>query len=162
MGKLFEELKRRKVFKVGGAYAIVAWVLIQVSGEVLPTFNAPEWVQQTLTFLFFLGFPITLIMAWAYEVTPEGIKADDGTSVQPTAGNSTDRKLIYVVLGIVTLLGGFQITDRFFFNVDVKYIDLDADVNLGTQTAIHSAEIEINPVVVGIGFGIKLSPSAKK
>ena len=82
------------------AYAVVAWILIQVSGEVLPTFNAPEWVQQTITFLFFLGFPITLIMAWAYEVTPEGIKADDGVSVPQTVGGNTDRKLIYAVHGL--------------------------------------------------------------
>ena len=112
MASFVQELKRRNVFKVGAAYAVVAWILIQVSGEVLPTFEAPDWVQQTLTFLFFLGFPITLVMAWAYEMTPAGIRLDDGVSTTQTVTNSTDRKLIYVVLGMVTLLGGFQISDR--------------------------------------------------
>ena len=51
MGNLFQELKRRKVFRVAAVYAIVAWLLIQIAGEVLPTFNAPEWVNQTIIFV---------------------------------------------------------------------------------------------------------------
>jgi|TARA_B100000959_G_scaffold256120_1_gene289031 hypothetical protein len=78
VGKLLEELKRRKVFRVAAVYAVAAWVLIQVADVVLPTFGAPEWVSQTIIFLFILGFFPTLIAAWAYEVTPEGIRADTG------------------------------------------------------------------------------------
>ena len=77
MGKLFKELKRRKVFRVAAVYAVVAWVLIQVSDVVLPTFEAPVWVNQTIIFLFILGFIPTLIAAWAYEITPEGVKEVD-------------------------------------------------------------------------------------
>ena len=81
MPSLFTELRRRNVFKVGAAYAIVAWLLLQITDIVLPTFQAPLWVAQTITFLLIIGFPITflliigfpitLIMAWAYEMTPE-------------------------------------------------------------------------------------------
>ncbi len=75
MPSLFTELRRRNVFKVGAAYAIVAWLLVQVVDVVLPALQMPEWTVSFVTVLLIIGFPITLIMAWAYEMTPEGIKA---------------------------------------------------------------------------------------
>src|SRR5882762_6096112 len=71
---LFAELKRRNVYKVAVAYAVVGWLVVQISSTVLPTFHAPEWVVQTLVVLVALGFPIALVLAWAFELTPEGIK----------------------------------------------------------------------------------------
>jgi len=71
---LFAELKRRNVYKVAVAYAVVGWLVIQISSTVLPTFHAPEWVLQTLMVLVALGFPIALIIAWAFELTPQGLK----------------------------------------------------------------------------------------
>jgi hypothetical protein len=73
---LIAELKRRDVFRVGAAYAIVAWLLVEVASVVLPTFEAPEWVMKVFTFLVILGFPLTLVIAWAFELTPEGIKRE--------------------------------------------------------------------------------------
>ncbi len=73
---LIAELKRRNVFRVGAAYAIVAWLLVEVASVVLPTFKAPEWVMQVFTFLVILGFPLALILAWAFELTPGGIKRE--------------------------------------------------------------------------------------
>src|SRR5881392_1612080 len=70
----FAELKRRNVYKVAVAYAVVGWLVIQISSTVLPTFHAPEWVVQTLIVLVALGFPIALVIAWAFELTPEGLK----------------------------------------------------------------------------------------
>jgi hypothetical protein len=78
---LIAELKRRNVFRVGVAYAIVTWLLIEVASVVLPTFKAPEWVMQVFTFLLILGFPVALVFAWAFELTPEGIKRE--TDVYP-------------------------------------------------------------------------------
>ena len=65
------ELKRRNVYKVAVAYAVVGWLVIQVSSTVLPTFHAPEWVVQTLVVLVAIGFPIALVIAWAFELTPD-------------------------------------------------------------------------------------------
>ena len=76
MGNLLQELKRRKVFRAAAVYAVVAWLLIQVAGEILPTFDAPQWVNQTIILVLILGFPLALVLAWAFEMTPEGIKAD--------------------------------------------------------------------------------------
>ena len=80
---LIAELKRRNVFRVGVAYAIVAWLLVEVASVVLPTFAAPEWVMKVFTFLVMLGFPLALILAWAFELTPEGLKREE-TRAQPT------------------------------------------------------------------------------
>lgn len=78
MKNLVQELKRRKVFRVAVMYTVVAWVLIQVTSTILPTFDAPEWVNQAITLLLLVGLPVALILAWAYELTPEGIKVDLG------------------------------------------------------------------------------------
>ena len=74
---LIAELKRRNVFRVGAAYVIVAWILIEVASVVLPTFEAPEWVMKVVIFLAALGFPLALVVAWAFELTPEGIKREE-------------------------------------------------------------------------------------
>lgn len=110
---IFSELRRRNVFKVGAAYAIVAWLLIQIADVVLPTFNSPEWVMQVFTFFMVLGFPVTLLMAWAYEMTPEGIKV--AADVQPTHNvtSATGQRFNYVILGLVVLAVGFLALDRF-------------------------------------------------
>nr|NIO39541.1 hypothetical protein [Burkholderiales bacterium] len=70
------ELQQRNVFKVGAGYAVVAWVLIQVAGEILPTFDTPRWVLQAITLGLILGFPVSLILAWIFELTPGGILRD--------------------------------------------------------------------------------------
>ena len=74
MTGFFEELKRRKVYRVAVAYAIVAWLLIQAASILFPTFEAPPWVMKVFVTAVVLGFPVALILAWAFELTPEGIK----------------------------------------------------------------------------------------
>jgi hypothetical protein len=86
---LFAELKPRNVYKVAVAYAVVGWLVIQVSSTVLPTFHAPEWVVQTLVALVALGFPIALVIAWAFELTPEGLKQTEALPVGRTAKTHT-------------------------------------------------------------------------
>ncbi len=73
---LFDELKRRKVFRVGVAYLVVGWLLIQVASTVAPQLSLPEWAPRLITFVIMLGFPIALVLAWIFDVTPEGIKVD--------------------------------------------------------------------------------------
>ena len=89
---LIAELKRRNVFRVGVAYAIVAWILIEVASVVLPTFKAPEWVLQVCTFLVIFGFPLALIFAWAFELTPEGIKRESAVAPDESITRQTGRK----------------------------------------------------------------------
>ncbi len=74
MTSFFGELRRRNVVKVAVAYAIVGWLLIEVSTTVLPVFEAPDWIVQVFTFFVILGFPLALILSWAYDLTPQGVE----------------------------------------------------------------------------------------
>ena len=76
--KFFEELKRRNVFRVGIAYAITAWLIAQIAGLAAASFFAPDWVMKMIITVLMLGFPIAMVMAWAYEMTPEGLRRDSG------------------------------------------------------------------------------------
>jgi TolB-like protein/Tfp pilus assembly protein PilF len=101
------ELKRRNVYKVAVAYAIVGWLVIQICSTVLPTFHAPEWVVQTLVVLVALGFPIALVIAWAFELTPEGLKRTEDVD-RATEKRGKSRVWIYVVaVGAVLSIGLF-------------------------------------------------------
>jgi len=73
---LIAELKRRKVFKVGAAYLVVAWLLIQVIATVAPQLSLPEWAPRLITFVLLLGFPVALVLAWIFDATPEGVRVD--------------------------------------------------------------------------------------
>jgi hypothetical protein len=74
----FQELKRRNVFRVAISYAILAWLLIQVSDTLAPALRLPDWFQSGVAFLLILGFPVALFFAWAFELTPEGLRRDTG------------------------------------------------------------------------------------
>ena len=72
----FAELQRRNVYKVAVAYAVAAWLLIQVATQVFPFFEIPNWTVRLVVLLLILGFPVVLILSWAFEITPEGIKRE--------------------------------------------------------------------------------------
>ena len=100
---LIAELRRRNVFRVGVAYAIVGWLLVEVASVVLPTFEAPEWVMQVFTFLVILGFPLALIFAWAFELTPEGIKLAKEVAPTEPIRHLTGRKLDFAIIGLLAM-----------------------------------------------------------
>ena len=77
---LITELKRRKVFKVGGAYLVVAWLAVQAVSIGFPAFDAPPWVLRVFILVAMLGFPIALLFAWVFDATPEGVKAETGST----------------------------------------------------------------------------------
>jgi TolB-like protein/Flp pilus assembly protein TadD len=105
---LFAELKRRNVYKVAVAYAVVGWLVIQISATILPTFHAPEWVVQTLVVLVAIGFPIALVIAWAFELTPEGIKRTEDMDAVTSARQPRKYTWIFVVIvGAAISLGLF-------------------------------------------------------
>jgi serine/threonine-protein kinase len=96
VGNFFSELKRRNVYKVAVAYAVVAWLLMQIASQIFPFFEIPNWVVRLVVLLLIIGFPIALIIAWAFEATPKGIKR---TEVADAAGQrSRGGAWIYIVL----------------------------------------------------------------
>jgi len=114
----FAELKRRNVIRVGIAYAVVAWVLAQIAEFAFENFGAPDWVLKSVVVVLLLGMPLVLIFAWAYEMTPEGIKrereVDRSQSITPQTGRKLDRMIIAVLL---VALGWFA-WDKFGSSTD--------------------------------------------
>ncbi len=135
MRKLYEELKRRKVFRIAAVYAVVAWLIIQVTDVVLPTFGAPEWINQTIILLLVLGFPVALVFAWAFELTPDGIRADSDKQTTLGRQSGSDQKLIYAILVLVLFVVGLQITDR---------TELDADSAQAVASSANTQALNLN------------------
>ncbi len=86
MKNFFAELKRRNVYKVAVAYAVVAWLLVQVATQVFPFLEIPNWVVRLVIALVVIGFPVAVLIAWAFEATPEGIKRTVVADAMPAAG----------------------------------------------------------------------------
>jgi len=83
-GNFFAELKRRNVYKVAVAYAVVAWLLIQIATQVFPFFEIPNWTVRLVVLAMIAGFPIALIIAWAFELAPEELKrTEDAEQIGP-------------------------------------------------------------------------------
>ncbi len=107
----FAELRRRNVYKVAVAYVVVGWLLLQAASILLPTFEAPPWVLKVFVIAIVLGFPIALILAWAFELMPEGIKRTESGEDEPQQSRS--RAWIYVVLIAGALSAGLFFLGRY-------------------------------------------------
>src|SRR5947199_5537991 len=94
----FAELKRRNVYKVAVAYAIVGWLLVQIATQVFPFLEIPNWVVRLVIALVVIGFPIALVIAWAFEATPEGIKRTETADAMPATSEHKKHAWIYVVI----------------------------------------------------------------
>jgi len=94
----FAEVKRRNVYKVAIAYGVVAWLLIQIATQVFPFFEIPNWVVRLVVLVIIIGFPVALIIAWAFELTPEGLKRTETADAEHSVGRSRKRTWIYVVI----------------------------------------------------------------
>ena len=112
MAGLFSELKRRNVFRVGLAYLAASWLVLQVLDLVLESTQAPAWVMQLLLALFAVGFPIALIFAWAYEITPEGMKREKDVDRSQSITRQTGRRLDRVIIGILALAVVVLVAER--------------------------------------------------
>src|SRR5438128_5747299 len=108
MSGFFEELQRRKVYRVAASYIIVAGFIIQIGSAVFPAWELPNWTFRLVVVFLLIGFPISLILAWAYDVTPQGIRAT------PAPGVHRRRNLITLIaIGVVvSAVAGFFILPR--------------------------------------------------
>src|SRR5881398_3453682 len=104
----FAELKRRNVYKVAVAYAIVGWLSIQIATQIFPFLEIPNWIVRLVIVLIAIGFPIALVIAWAFEATPEGIKRTEVADIMPAATGQKKHAWIYVaIIGAVLSIGLF-------------------------------------------------------
>lgn len=109
----FAELKRRNVYRVAVAYAVVAWLLIQIATQVFPFFEIPNWTIKLVIVALFLGFPAAVVFAWVFEITPEGLKRTEEVAPEQSITRSTGRKLDFLVIGVLLMVFGALVFDRF-------------------------------------------------
>ncbi len=104
--KFFGELKRRNVYKAAVAYAVVAWLLIQITTQVFPFFEIPNWAVRLVVLLLILGFPVALILAWAFELTPEGIKRTEDVAPHESIRHRPGRRIVGITVTLAVIAAG--------------------------------------------------------
>src|SRR5437762_2799876 len=109
INNFFAELKRRNVYKVAVAYAVVAWLTIQAASIFLPAFNAPQWAMQIVIVILVVGFPIALAFSWAFEITPEGIKLESEIEADASITHHTGRKIVALTIVLAVVATGLLI-----------------------------------------------------
>src|SRR5437016_8192244 len=102
----FAELKRRNVYKIAVAYAVVAWLLIQAASIFFPAFDAPPWVMKIFIIVIIFGFPVALIFSWAFEITPEGIKLESEIEPSKSIKRRTGRKIVAITIALAVVAAG--------------------------------------------------------
>jgi TolB-like protein len=146
---LIKELKRRNVFRVAVAYGVVAWLLIQVGATLEPAMHLPEWTDSILAFFLLLGFPIAMFFAWAYELTPDGLKRDG--DIAPDAGEravASQKWDRLIILLLVLALGYFAVDKYFITESAIESAGLNPDAaETDALTGVSSKSIAVLPFV---------------
>ncbi len=135
------ELKRRNVFKVATAYAIAGWLIIQVVSTVSPQLGFPEWVAPFFTVLVLVGFPLALIFAWAFELTPEGLKKSQEVDITESVTSRTGKKLNGIIITVLSMAVIFLLIERVFF-AEAAFIE-----NQSELADFETASIAVLPFV---------------
>jgi TolB-like protein/Flp pilus assembly protein TadD len=141
MGNIFSELKRRNVIRVGLAYVVTAWLLLQVTDVVLNNIEAPEWVFQAIMLVLAIGFPIALLFAWAYEMTPEGLKKEKDVDRSQSITPVTGRKLDFIIIGMLVLALGYFLWER------QSYVTPSAELTSATAGSTLKRSIAVLPFI---------------
>ena len=112
MAGLFQEMKRRNVVRVGVAYIVVGWVVVQIAQVLFEAFGTPDWVIKTVIVLIGIGFPFALLFAWAFELTPEGLKKTREVDLSTSITHNTGRKLDFVIIATLAIALVYFIWER--------------------------------------------------
>ena len=131
----FAELKRRNVYKVAVAYGVVGWLLVQIATQVFPFFEIPNWTVQLVILATVAGFPVALVIAWAFELTPEGLKRTEAGETQPAQGRG--RAWIYVIVVAAAMSVGL-----FFLG---RHVVHSAEVARASDSSLPAKSIAVLP-----------------
>jgi len=148
----FNELKRRNVFRVGIAYAVVAWLVMQIADVVINNIEAPDWVFQVIMLVLGIGFPVVIIFAWAFEMTPEGIRKEKDVDRSQSVTHQTGRKLDRMIIGIMAVVIAFLVVDRFVLNDDSRLKNQAADTQLVAVDDEQKSAADTGPSVAVLPF----------
>ena len=102
-----KELKRRNVIRVAITYAVAAWLLIEITATTFPILKLPDWSVTLVTVLVLIGFPLALIFAWAFELTPGGLKKEKDVDRSQSITHVTGRKLDFIIITVLVLVLGY-------------------------------------------------------
>ncbi len=158
MGQLIQELKRRNVIRVAIAYAIAAWLLIEVSATTFPMLRLPEWTATLVTVLLMIGFPVALIFAWAYELTPEGVKLEKHVDRSQSITHVTGHKLDYLIIAVLVLALGYFAFDKFVLDPSRDAELVQTTTKTVTEQAAESENAKPGDNSIAILPFIDLSP----
>ena len=122
----WSELKRRSVFRAGTAYAVVAWLLIQIADVILPVFELPPTVFRGFLFLVAIGFLITVVLAWLYDVTPDGVKRADAVSDDMRLPLSQRRKIDFAIIALLGVTVAFLLSKDYIASLTAPFTDVEA------------------------------------
>ena len=135
MNSFFRELKERKVYRVALGYGVVAWLVVQIASTVLPTFHVPEWVLQALTVMVALGFPVALVLAWAFDVTPSGVeKTSEGVGTVA----ARNRRNVWLLAAVGLLIAALAIGSYWLWH---PWRNASAAKLVTTSTASESSTV---------------------
>src|ERR1044071_2045498 len=122
----FAELKRRNVYKVAITYAVVGWLLVQVATQVFPFFEIPNWAVRLIVLAIVIGFPIALVIAWAFELTPEGLKRTEDVDLMVVKRGKSQVWIFIVIIGALLSVGLFMLGRYGFRNASSLAGELSA------------------------------------
>lgn len=113
MASFWGELKRRKVFRVAAVYAVVAWLIVQVVGAISDPLSLPPWFNTFVIVLLAIGFPVAVVFAWAFDLTPQGIRASADAPTGISSAQSTTHKITLISQALVLFAVGFLVFDQY-------------------------------------------------
>ena len=112
----FEELKRRNVYRVGVAYAVLTWLILQVIDTITPIFSLPDFAPKLVLSILAVGFPAVMLFAWAFELTPEGIKREKDVDRSQSITSNTGQRLDKITIGVLVIVVAMLLADKFFLS----------------------------------------------
>ncbi len=132
------QLKERNVFRIGMAYIVASWVLVQILDVALQPFAPPEWILKFVVFLCFAGFPFALWLSWAFALTPDGLRLEKHVDRSKFANNNSGQKLDYIVIALLATVVGLEVMERF----------MPMDAEIAAQREARTQVVEPAPVPV--------------
>jgi hypothetical protein len=141
----FSELKRRNVIRMAGLYLVGAWLVVQVSGTVLPMFGAPEWLPRTIVVLVAIGFVPAVILSWVFELTPHGLKRDEEVAPEQSIAPQTGRRMNRMIIVVLVMALGYFAFDKFVLTPRREAALVASAVPNESKSVINTKSIAVLP-----------------
>ena len=160
MASVWEELKRRNVLRVAIAYAIVSWLILQIADVLTPLLRLPEWVGGFVFLLLVIGFLLALILSWAYELTPEGLKKEKDVERSESITHVTGRKLDFVIIAMLVVALGYFSYDKFVLDPNRDAVAIEAAVQVAQEQVASAVERQDSAKTIAVLPFVNMSDDA--